>query len=225
MAISKATFSFLSDLEANNNRDWFNEHKVRYTDAHTEAKAFMQMVTDVLNQDDEIEKSKLFRIYRDVRFSKDKTPFKSHFSMSFARATAYRRGGYYLMVKPNGESMVGGGFYNPESADLKLIRSHIAADDAPLRKIIGDSTFVELFGTLRGDQVKTAPKGYAKDHPAIDLLRYKSMYVMKTFSDKEVQSPQFIEQVKEVYAGLRPFFDYMSDILTHDLNGLSLIDK
>jgi len=219
--ITKSTFKFLKDLKKNNNRDWFKENKSRYDEANTIAKLFLEKVEKELNKFDEIERKKLFRIYRDVRFSKDKTPYSTDFRMSLARSGAFRRGGYYIRIAP-GETMIGGGFYNPEPKDLKLIRSHIAADSKPMRKILKSKKFKDTFGILLGQQVKTAPKGYSKDDPNIDLLKYKSMYVFKSFSDKEVLASGFIKDVVKVYKNIQPFFGYMTDILTHDLDGVPL---
>jgi uncharacterized protein (TIGR02453 family) len=219
--VTKTTFKFLKDIKKNNNREWFKENKERYDVAQAEVKGFMESIYNGLSKFDEIEKKKLFRIYRDVRFSKDKTPYSSSFRMSYGRAGDYRRGGYYLKLEPGG-SFVGGGFYNPESSDLKLIREQIAADDKPLRKILKSKKFKDTFGELLGEQLKSAPKGFDKEHPAIDLLRYKSMYVFKAFSDKEVLSPDFSKEVIKVYKNIQPFFAYMTDILTHDLDGVPL---
>ena len=220
--ITKTTFKFLKDIRDNNNRDWFKENKERYDIAQIEIKDFMESVYNDLSKFDEIEKKKLFRIYRDVRFSKDKTPYSSNFRLSYGRAGAYRRGGYFIKIEPGGGSFAGGGFYNPESSDIKLIRDQIAADDKPLRKIIKSKKFKDTFRELLGEKLKTAPKGYPKDHPAIDLLRYKSMYVVHSFSDKEVMSPGFSKEVNKVYKNIQPFFAYMTDILTHDLDGVPL---
>jgi len=220
--VSKSTFKFLRDIKKNNNREWFKENKPRYEEANREMKGLLESIGESLSKFDEIEKKKLFRIYRDVRFSKDKTPYSANFRMSLSRAGAYRRGGYYIRIAPGGQSMVGGGFYNPNPADLKLIRNNIAADDKPLRKIINSKKFKSTFGELRGDQVKTAPKGFAKDHPAIDLLRYKSMYVFHTFTDKEVLADTFLKDVTKVYKDIQIFFGYMTDILTHDMDGVPL---
>ena len=184
-------------------------------------KGFLGSVEDELNKYDVIEKKKLFRIYRDVRFSKDKTPYNSHFSMSLGREGAFRRGGYFLKVTPGG-SMVGGGFYNPNPHDIKLIRSHIASNSKPLRKIIASKKFKDTFGELMGNQVKSAPRGYDKDHPEIDLLRYKSMYVFREFKDSEVTSTGFMKEVNKTYKAIQPFFAYMTEILTHDLDGVPL---
>jgi len=219
--IEKSTFKFLKEIRKNNTREWFHANKPTYQEANENMKAFLNHMEAELNKIDEIEKKKLFRIYRDVRFSKDKTPYNSHFSMSLAREGAHRRGGYFIKITP-GDTMIGGGFYNPEPKDLKLIRSHIAADSKPLRKIMKSKKFKDTFGELMGMQVKTAPKGYDKNHPDIDLLRYKSMYVFKNFSDKEVLAPGFDKEVIKVYKAIRPFFDYMTEILTHDLDGVPL---
>lgn len=219
--VEKSTFKFLKAIRKNNSREWFHENKSTYTLANDNMKAFLASIEQELNKFDVIEKKKLFRIYRDVRFSKDKTPYNSHFSMSLAREGAFRRGGYFIKLTPRG-SMVGGGFYNPNPKDLKLIRDHIAADDKPLRKIIKSKKFKETFGELMGEQVKSAPRGYDKDHPAIDLLRYKSLYVFKNFNDSEVLDPKFDKEIIKVYKAIQPFFQYMTDILTHDLDGVPL---
>ena len=219
--IKAPTIKFLKDLKANNTREWFKDNKDRYEDVKLNAKAFLADLVNEMNKIDVIEKSKLFRIHRDVRFSKDKTPYNSHISMSMNREGAYRRGGYFLKIKP-GESILACGFWGPNPDDLKLIRSHIAADDKPLRKILASKKFKHTFGDLEGEQVKTAPKGYSKDHPSIDLLKYKQLIVTRKFTDKEVKDPNFIKEVVKTYKSVRPFFDYMSDILTHDLNGVPL---
>ena len=221
VVIEKSTFKFLKNIRKNNHREWFHANKDAYTNANNNMKAILAELENEVNKFDIIEKKKLFRIYRDVRFSKDKTPYNSHFSMSMGREGAFRRGGYYLRITP-GDSMVGGGFYNPNPKDIKLIRDHIAADAKPLRKILASKKFKDNFGELMGAQVKSAPRGYDKDHPEIDLLRYKSMYVFKSYSDKQVTDPKFIKEVIKTWKALQPFFAYMTDILTHDLDGVPL---
>ncbi|MCH2215134.1 MAG: DUF2461 domain-containing protein [Flavobacteriales bacterium] len=222
--LDPAVLTFLQKLEKNNNRDWFAKNKSEYVTAHENFKAFANSLLESIQKKDNIEKMKLFRIYRDVRFSKNKDPYKSSFSGGFSRATKALRGGYYFHIQPGGRSMVGGGFWQPESRDLKRIREEIAMDALPLRKIINAASFKKHFGQLEGDQVKTAPKGYPKDHPDIDLLRYKSYIVSHHFTDEEVTSPGFDKEILKYFKALRPFFDYMSEVLTTDLNGVSLID-
>ena len=222
--LDKSVFQFLKTLENNNNRDWFAENKPKYIAANEHFKAFAESVNEGMQIQDNIERMKLYRIYRDVRFSKNKAPYKNSFSGGFSRATEALRGGYYFHLQPGNNSLVGGGFWQPEAADLKRIREEIAADAAPLRKIINTKKFKEYFGKLGGEQLKSNPRGYAKDHPDIDLLRYKSFVVSKYFSDAEVQAPGFADEILKYFKATRPFFDYMSDVLTTDVNGVSLID-
>jgi len=223
MKIQTATLQFLRDLSANNDRDWFQANKGRYEAAHENVKAFAGAVEQALGTSDHLEGSKVFRIYRDVRFSKDKAPYKNNFGIGFTRATQRLRGGYYLHIEP-GATFAGGGFWQPEAQDLKRIRDEFAMDDQPIRKIMADDAFVKYFGTLQGEELKTAPKGYDKDSPALDLIRKKSFTVHRSFTDQEVTGDGFLQSVKLTFEAMRPFFDYMSEVLTTDLNGVSLVD-
>jgi len=128
-----SSFSFLKNLSKNNHRDWMSEHKKTYQDSEKALKAFYADIVEGLNENDEIEKLKIFRINRDIRFSKDKTPYNMHRSVSFSRAGAHRRGGYYLRLEPGGKSVVAGGFFNPEAKDLKRIRSEFQMDADEIR--------------------------------------------------------------------------------------------
>ena len=227
VTISKTTLQFLKDLAKNNNRPWFNDNKERYIAAHENMIEFAEALIDEMSHHDNLVpmtgKKSLFRIYRDIRFSKDKSPYKINFAGGLKRATKWLRGGYYYHIEP-GNSFVGGGFWGPNPADLKRIRDEIAADDKPLRKIIADPTFKKTFGSLKGDTVKTAPKGFSKDHPAIDLIRHKQFLVSRAFTDKEVTSPNFVHELVQAFRNMRPFFDYMSDVLTTDANGVPIED-
>ncbi len=220
--ISKELFQFLKDLKQNNTREWFNNHKPIFQHHQKEVKVFYQAVEDRLLQTDQIEKHKVFRIYRDVRFSKDKTPYKTRFAGYFIRATKELRGGYYLNIEP-GNCIVGGGFYGPEPDDLKRIRKEFEQDDSEMRAILNDPTFKSIFGGLQGEEVKSAPRGFDPAHPAIDLIRKKQFYVFRKFTDKEVQSPNFIEEVMGTYLAIRPYFDYMSAVLTTNMDGESVL--
>ena len=227
MQISKSNFEFLTQLQKNNNREWFNKNKDWYQREHQNTIDFAEALIEELNKYDDLEttsgKKSLFRIYRDVRFSKDKSPYKPSWSGFIKRATALRRGGYYFVIQP-GNSFVGGGFWGPNSGDLNLIRAHIAQDDTQLREILSNKKFIQTFGTLQGEKLKTAPRGFEKDHPALDLLQYKQYLLMHPFHDEEVLDKKFIECMAEVYQEMLPFFNYMSEILTTDLNGISLIE-
>lgn len=216
--ISKETLSFLSKIEKNNNRPWFEKNKHAYEQALANIKAFQETLVSEMEKIDDIEKKKIFRIYRDVRFSKDKTPYNTQFKLSMSRKKPFLRGGYFLAIGPK-ESFTAAGFWNPNPHDLKLIRDNIAIDDKPLRKIIKAKKFKDTFQTMDGDAVKTAPKGFPKDHPAIDLIRNKQFIVSKKYSAKDVKDKGFFKEVAKDYKAIRPFFDYMSEILTHNLNG------
>lgn len=223
--IPPSSFEFLRLLKNNNERDWFNDHKTAYLKEHAYIESFAQDLLDLMNTHDVIEtpsgKKSLYRIYRDTRFSNDKTPYKTHWSGSFKRAGKQRRGGYYFHIEP-GNSFVAGGFFGPSPQDLKLIRENISFDAEPLRAILSDKTFIASFETLKGERLKTAPKGFDGDQPDIDLLRYKQFLLVHRFTDQEVLSKEYLEYCNQEFKNMRPFFDYMSEILTTDANGMDL---
>ncbi len=220
----KKTIQFLEALKANNNREWFNENKSKFQEAEKEFKDLVYEIQEGLSQIDNIdtESTKVFRIYRDVRFSNDKTPYHIHRSVSFKRATAKLRGGYYLKIKI-GESAIAGGFFGPLPADMLHIRKQIQQDPSELRKILNTKQIKDYFGGLSGEKVKSAPRGFSKEDPAIDLLKYKQLLLTKSFSDEELLSTDFSQKVVNGFAQMRPFFDYMSTILTSNLDGEALI--
>ncbi len=224
MRISETLFPLLNELKENNNRDWFSENKNRFQKEDKTLKLFFDEITNALNSFDEIEKVKIFRIYRDVRFSKNKLPYKTNRSANWIRAGAHRRGSYYLQLEP-GNSFIGCGFFEPNPADLLRIRKEFEMDDTEIREILKEPDFKKIFGGFNTlDQVKSAPKGFDKDHKAIDLIKNKNFFVTHYFSDKEVLSSDFFEKVAHHFQLVQPFFKYMSDVLTTDLNGVSLIE-
>ncbi|XLS27473.1 DUF2461 domain-containing protein [Flavobacteriaceae bacterium M23B6Z8] len=222
--ISSSLLKFLSALENHNDRDWFEEHKAEFKEHQETFKKFNQELLIKMNAHDELEGMKIFRIYRDVRFSKNKAPYKTHFASSFKRVKPAYRGGYYMQIKP-GSSFIATGFWDPVKEDLLRIRKELELDASEFQEIVTNETFVKKWGSLEGDEVKTAPKGFAKEHENIALIRKKQFIFTKSFSDKEVTSTNFIDQVNESFKAIRPFFDYMTEVLTTDLNGVSLIDR
>src|SRR6056300_1316006 len=220
--INPEIFTFFKELNQNNTREWFEPQKARFKALEAETKLFTEDIKTALNQTDEIEKAKIFRIYRDVRFSKNKTPFKTHFGISFHRKKPHLRGGYYLHIAP-GDSFIATGFWNPDKDDLFRIRKEMEVDAAELREVMADADLQAHWGGLQGDEVKTAPKGFSKEHADIDLIRKKQYLFMKKFTDKEVLSADFQKQILFHFKAIRPFFDYMSNVLTTDLNGVSLL--
>lgn len=221
--VKQEHLTLLEAIAENNNKPWFTEHKPQIDAVFTEVKGFFKAVFDQMAAVDEVELFHVHRLYRDVRFSKDKTPYKTYFGLHIGRKKPMLRGGYYLNIEP-GKSFVGGGFWEPNKEDLLRIRKEIALDDSELRQIIHDPTFVQLFGGLMGEELKTAPKGFDKEHPAIDLLRKKQFLVMRSFTDEELVQPNFINEVIQTFEGMKPFFDYMSEVLTTDVNGVSLYE-
>lgn len=220
--LSKSNLEFLKALKQNNNRDWFTNNKDVYEKQHAETILFADAVLNEMRKHDNIEtisgKKSLMRIYRDVRFSKDKSPYKTNWGIGFTRATKLLRGGYYVHLAP-GESFVGGGFWAPESADLTRMRKEISLNTTEFRAILNDKNFKNTFGQLQGEKLKTVPKGFEKDDEAIDLLQFKQFLISKKFSDKEVLEPDFYKKVNETFKTMRPFFDFMSTALTTDENG------
>lgn len=220
--IKKATLDFLRQLSRNNNRDWFNEHKEDYQLAQENAVQFFAYLIVKMNIHDQIEtpsgKKGLYRIYNDARFSKDKVPYNPRFAGYLRRAKPMLRGGYYLWIKP-GESRLGCGFAYPNPEDLKRIRFDIRDNYRAWNKLLNSKSVKTNFGKMLGEQVRTAPRGFSKEGPAIDLLRYKQFWFEHWFTDKEVLANDFINKVSKTYTGIRPFFDYMSEVLTTDLNG------
>ena len=220
--INSDIFKFYKTLAKNNNREWFEPQKARFKALELEVKLFNEGIRAGLEETDEIEKVKIFRIYRDVRFSKNKTPFKTHFGISFHRKKPNLRGGYYLHIAPQ-NSFIASGFWNPNPGDLLRIRKELEMDAQELREIINDNTLKKVWGDLQGNVVKSSPRGFSIDHPDIDLIRHKQYIFIKKFDDKSVLSNNFQKQVIDHYKAIRPFFDFMTNVLTTDLNGVSLL--
>lgn len=224
ISIPKSTFDFLLELRKNNNREWMQEHRQEYLENEEILKNFYSEVEKGLMKFDEISKVKIFRINRDLRFSKNKTPYNSHRSVSFSRAGAHRRGGYYFRLDP-GNCYMAGGFFDPEPADLLRIRKEFEIDASEIRSILNEKEFNKAFGGfVQTNAVKLAPKGFNKDDENIDLIKLKSFTAKHSFTDQEVTSENFIENLLHHYQLLLPFFDYMSSVLTTDLNGVSLLE-
>jgi uncharacterized protein (TIGR02453 family) len=218
-------FEFLNLIKDNNNREWFQENKDTYDEVYERMNLIANQILYEMNQHDLIEtatgKKSLYRIYRDVRFSKDKTPYKSNWSGGFKRATAQKRGGYYYHIEPGG-SYLAGGFWGPNKDDLKLIREHLAQDSSEYRKIINSKDFKLTFDIVLGEKLKKCPKGFDIEHPDIDLLRHKQFVLKYNLTDKVVLSDSFPRITSEIFKKMRPYFNLMSEYLTTDSNGIEI---
>lgn len=224
--IKPSTFNFLKNLAKHNNREWFNANKQEYVLAKENAELFVDALIQKMNVHDQIEtptgRKSLYRIYNDVRFSEDKTPYNPRFAGYMRRVKPMNRGGYYFWIKPGG-TRIGCGFGHPNSEDLLRIRKDIDYNHADWFKLIRSKPIQHTFGAMKGEQVKTAPRGFPKDHEAIELLRYKQYWFECAFTDKEVLAPDFLNKMDKTYKVIRPFFDYMSEVLTTDTNGELII--
>ncbi len=216
--------NFLKRLSENNNREWFKAHKAEFDPIYADMKLFFEGIYKQIAETDDIGKFQVHRIYRFLRYSKDKTPFRTHFRLYLRRTKPLLRGGYYLYIQP-GNNRIIGGVGDPTSGDLLRIRKELAADDKTLRKILTGEQIKKYFGRLQGEETKTAPRGFAKDSSGIDLIRKKQFLLQRNFTDMEVLSPDFQKEVVNTFKALRPFFDYLSEVLTTDENGESLYES
>jgi uncharacterized protein (TIGR02453 family) len=212
----QTVLDFLEELALNNNRDWFQEHKKQFQQAQA---AFEDFVTDILGRFGDIEdlgaapaKDYIYRIYRDVRFSKDKLPYKTNFGAYFAQGGRKGLGrGYYLNVQPGG-CFLAGGEYMPDGDKLMRIRQVLAVHHNRLREVLAAPDFRQYFGAMTGETLKKAPKGYEADHPAIDLIRHKQFLAMHPLDDARLLADDAADHVVRVFAAMKPFVAFFADI-------------
>lgn len=220
MTISKETIDFLKQLKKNNNKQWFEKHREEFKKAHENFSEFIaELAKEIARFDSRVRKEllnkktvKVFRLYRDVRFSKNKTPYKTNFGGTISpKGMESGNPGYYVHVEPGG-SFLAGGLHMPEPKVLAKIRSAIAKDHQKLRKILKNSTFSREFGGLdEYMMLKTIPQGYSKDHIAADLLRFKSFIALKKVPDKDAFSKNFHKQALKTLQVLKPLNDYLAE--------------
>ncbi len=214
--IAPATLQFLTELKVNNNRDWFNDNKSRYQDAQKNLEAVVAQIIEGL-EDEELTdikpKSCLFRIYRDVRFSKDKSPYKTNMGAHIVKGGKKSgNAGYYMHIQP-GELFFGGGMYGPPSKVLAKIRQEIDYNPDSFKKIIFSEEFKAHFGELEGSKLKTAPKGYPKDHPEIALLRFKDFLATKRLDDTVATSSDYVPLAIATFKAMKPLNDFLNQAL------------
>lgn len=220
--IERSTLTFLTDLDAHNDRDWFAANKDRYTKAHANMSAFAEELIARVNAHDRLStasaKECLMRIYTDQRFHKDRPPYKPRFGGRLARVKPALRGGYFFQIKPGG-SQATCGFMAPEKEDLQRIRTDILYDHPTWKRLLNAKGVRSNFGPIVGDGLRTAPRGFPKDHAGIDLLRRTQFLLRHPFTDQEVLDPDFALRLDAVFRSVRPWFDHMSEVLTADENG------
>ncbi|KAL9626117.1 MAG: hypothetical protein Q9204_007567 [Flavoplaca sp. TL-2023a] len=231
------TMLFLGDLKANNDREWLKMHDADYRQSKKDFDAFVEKMTDKMTEIDETipelpPKDLTFRIYRDIRFSSDPTPYKTHFSVAWSRTG--RKGpyaGYYLQIKPSG-SFIGGGLWCPEAAPLAAMRKDIDRKSDKLKSVLLDPAMRKEFlsGISKDDKkavkafveqnkenaLKTKPKGYDAENPNISLLRLRNYTIGRKLSDEEVVGPKAPERIAALMATLKPFITYLNSVVMPD---------
>ncbi len=211
--------SFLSALKENNNKEWFEKHKNEYLNVKNEYETIAGQLINVIGKFDkdiahlEI-KDCTYRIYRDVRFSKDKKPYKDHVGLYFVKGGKKSKyAGYYLHIEP-GNCMMGGGIYMPVSDDLKKIRQEIYYNSSNLRKIINEKQFKALYGDFdASDKMMRPPKDFPKDFSDIDLLMYRGYFVMHPLTLKQLNSEDALNTIAEKFKLLKPLNDFFNNAL------------
>jgi uncharacterized protein (TIGR02453 family) len=207
---------FFRDLRNNNNRDWFQPRKTLFEE---QVKRPMRELVEALNRAlatfapeyvTDPDKA-VYRIYRDTRFSPDKTPYKDHIAASFRRRgpAAQGEGGYYVAVSDK-ETAIGGGVYAPGPETLLAVRQHIAGNHEDLRKILRAAAVRKLLGEVQGEKLSRVPKGFPADHPAADLLRLKSYVLYVTLAPELAATPAFYSEILKRFRAMRPFLQFLA---------------
>ncbi len=216
--LKKSTLTFLKKLKRNNNRDWFNANKHLYEDARYDFEVFVfDLIQKISDFDESVSglepKDCLFRIYRDVRFSKNKAPYKQNFAAAIQHGgRKSSKSGYYLHLEPGGGNMLASGIYMPMPDKLNSIRNLIAAKHKEYGKIISVKEFKKEFKEVWGgdDKLKSVPKGFPKDHPAREHLKNKSFIIYRMVPDEKVLAKNYIDYSVKLFKLMKPFNDFLN---------------
>ena len=222
--IMKPTFNFhpslnfLGELSQHNSKDWFDMNRSAYEDARGTFTGFIDYLIDELRSSDNLQglsaRECVLRIYRDIRFSKDKSPYNTHFSAIIAPGGKKSDlQGYYVSIQPQGHSLIAGGLHEPTPEQINRFRQAVARDASAFKVITSNKLFIDQFGKIEGERLKTAPKGYDRDHPEIELLQLKQVTALHYFADRELLAGNFPERAVVVCRALKPFLDYLNEVL------------
>ncbi len=213
--IAKETLGFLKKLDKNNNREWFQANKSKFDAAQANMTAFAgYLIGEIGKFDDAVAaidpKTCVFRIYRDIRFSKDKRPYKTNLGAYISPGgRKSMQPGYYFHLQP-GQSFVAGGKHLPDGPETLKIRTAIANETPAFLKIVDKKSFRERFEKLHGDSLKSAPKGFDPDHKAIEYLRLKEfMAFAELHDDKLITSPEFPKMLVQTFKEMHPLVSYL----------------
>src|SRR3990170_3121233 len=213
----KPALEFLKGLKRNNNRAWFQAHRADFDNASQAFEDFVAAVIDELAPTEGLRgispKDCIFRIHRDVRFSKDKTPYKTHMGAYIAPGGRKSMAvGYYIQISPDGGSIIAGELHEPDPKRLAKFRQAIERDPRPFKKIVGAKAFREYFGEVEGEKLATAPRGYSRDHPEIELLRMKQITVYHRIPDRQLLAPGLVKETVKGFKLMKPFLVYLDSI-------------
>jgi uncharacterized protein (TIGR02453 family) len=216
--VSKTILDFLKALKENNNREWFNDNRALYDSAKADFESFITVLINELSLlDKEVAdlraKDCIFRIFRDVRFAKDKSPYKPNFGAYISRGgKKLNFAGYYFHIEP-GDCFVSGGVYMPSPAVLKAIRYEIFHRTDEFKAILNAPSFKKQFGGLWGEQSKITPRDFPKDFPDASLLRYKHYIAIKALTDKQLMSATLLKSAMEAYTAVIPFNRFLNNVI------------
>lgn len=219
--LNKKTFDFLEALSDNNNREWFAEHKHLYEEAKADLFVLIAELIKVLSaidpqySADTEPKKALMRIYRDVRFSKNKDPYKNNYGIAFdVKGYGPNTPSYYLHIQP-GNCFFGVGFWQPESQVLRMIREEIDYNGSEFLSIIEADDFKKIYRLSEQDKLKKAPKGYEVDHQQIELLKLKSFIAIYNIEDKEFFKPTIVNKLRAAFETIQPFVSFLRKATTN----------
>jgi uncharacterized protein (TIGR02453 family) len=214
------TLTFIADLKENNAREWFQANKEQYDKAQQDVIAFAGKLIEALSKenagvDAALDPKKcVMRIYRDVRFSKDKTPYKTNMAIGRLTKNKTVEIGYYLQIEPGNKSFIAGGYWMPQGEHIKSIRQEIDYNAADLTSIVDAPEFKKDFGEFRDqEKLKTLPKGYDADNENIELLKLKSFIAYRDLKDKELTGPNAVKQVAQLCAKIHPLNVFLNNAI------------
>ncbi len=220
--LQTATLQFLKDLEKHNNKPWFDENRNRYEAAKTDFLAFTDTLIDSFGKKDAsiaglTARECIFRINRDIRFSKDKTPYKNNLGVSINKGGRKSMlAGYYFHLQPGNKSFMGGGVWQPMPADLQKVRQEVDYNFTDFKKIVNSKSFKTIYGSLstsEGMALSRVPKGYDTDNPAAEFLKFKSYVAMTPISDKQLTDKGLLKQAVQAFETLQPLIDFLNEAL------------
>lgn len=214
--LQQTTLDFLKKLEKNNNKAWFDKNRDAYEAAKADFETFVEAIKNQLAKiepalADQKPKDMIFRIFRDVRFSKDKTPYKAHFGAYFSRAGRKSPdAGYYLHIQPDNKNFVAGGLWMPEGPLLKATRQEIDYNLEEFNSILKKAAFKKLYKSLEGEKLKTLPQGYTADNPAIEYLKMKSFIVSTKLEDKDLLAKTAVSKINAAFNTMQPLVSFLN---------------